>query len=106
MRHRIGQGDEPGHFESGAEAYYSLRRPDGYPVATLEVLLPSAEHGTLMHIAGHRNSSVSDDELTKLLPWLRNQGWHNVDFHCGLMDEPEPVHVVSKARGCDDYWMQ
>lgn len=94
MRHRIGQGADRDRFESGEEAYYSLRRRDGYPVATLEVLLPAAEQGTLMHIAGHRNSSVSDDELTKLLPWLQKQGWQNVDFHCGLMNEPEPVQNI------------
>ncbi|PRA85926.1 hypothetical protein CQ054_10685 [Ochrobactrum sp. MYb29] len=97
MRHYVGQGEDRDRFESGEEAYYSLRRPDGFPVATLEVELPAEGPGILMHIAGHRNSSASDEYLAILLPWLERQGWDGVDVHCGLMDEPEPIHMVWKA---------
>lgn len=78
MHHHVGQGADRDRFESGEEAYYSLRRRDGFPVVTLEVELPAATPGVLLHIAGRRNSPVSDEHLAILIPWLRKQGWEDV----------------------------
>lgn len=97
MHHHVGQGMDRDRFDCRAEAYYSLRRPDGFPVVTMEVELPAATPGVLLHIAGHRNSSVSDEHLAILLPWLQKQRWDGVDVHCGLLDDPKPIPIVWKA---------
>ncbi|MGU3401327.1 hypothetical protein ACLBWS_16550 [Brucellaceae bacterium D45D] len=91
MRHQFGLGDDQEQFMAGEIAYYSLRRADGFPVATLQVEFFSSEEGMLMRIEGHRNTPVSDEDREILLPWLRQQGWGGVDFHCGLMEEEKPL---------------
>jgi len=99
MRHNVGQGADRDRFDSGEEAYYSLRRPDGFPVVTMGVELPANAPGVLLHIAGHRYSFVSDEHLAILIPWLRKQGGDGVDSHCRLMNEPELVYLDWKGVG-------
>lgn len=98
MRHSVGMGEDWDMFEAGEVAYYSLRRSDGFPVATMEATFDAYGQGILMCLEGHRNSSVSDEHQAMLLPWFRKQGWEGVDFHCELM-EPEHINIVWQPKG-------